>query len=347
MKIRQRNYLHSSLGILAVLTAVASLVSQRDPVAAEAADPLQVVTTILPITNFTQAVAGDRAEVISLMPTNVGPHDFQARPQDAQALAKADVLVMNGLGIEEFLAGLIDNAGNPDLQLIDSSAGIPTIATVAAAEGDEHAGEGEHEQEHGVFNPHIWLDPKRAMQQVETIRDGLIAADPEGKAIYTENAAAYLEKLKALDVEVTTALQPYAGKTFVTYHDFAPYFAESYHLKAEFLVGVPDENPSPEDVKRIIEAVQKSGLKTLLTELQAGEDNPFQAIAKDLNVSVSVFDPLETGPAEAHQPQYYLTVMRQNVANLQTAFSGQAVSLVGSSVLSPPPVQSRSDCCSE
>jgi len=292
-----------------------------------AADELQVVTTFLPVTQFTKAVAGERAEVSQLLPTNVGPHDYQAKPEDARKLGKADVLVKNGLGMEDFLEDLIQNAGNPDLKIIDSSEGVPTIANESLT-GDSHSHgaeeEGaEHGHDHGEFNPHIWLDPKRAVQQVENIRDGLIAADPGGKAIYTANAAAYIQKLRELDAEATTLLKPYAGKTFVAFHDFAPYFADSYNLQATFLVDVPEGNPSPEDVKRIIDTVEATNLKTLLTEPQAGQD-AFAALAKDLNVQVSTFDPMETGGPKALEPDYYLTQMRQNVKALVTAFTGQS-----------------------
>jgi len=293
-------------------------------------DELQIVTTFVPMSQFTKAVVGDRAEVTQLLPTNVGPHDYQAKPEDVQKLANADVLVQNGLGMEEFLEDMVENAENDQLTVIDSSQGIPTIATKTIVgethEGETHEGEThetEAEHEHGEFNPHIWLDPKLAIQQVETIRDGLIAVDPEGQEIYTANAAAYIQKLRDLDAETTKLLQPYGGKTFVAFHDFAPYFAQSYNLKVTFLVDVPEENPSPDDVKRVMDTVQGTNLKTLLTEPQGGED-AFASLAKDLQVQVSTFDPMETGSAEAIQPDYYLTTMRQNVTTLLTAFTGQS-----------------------
>ncbi len=368
-------------------------------------DPLQVVTTILPISQFTLAVAGERASVTSLMPTTMGPHGYQARPQDAQALAQADVLVLNGLEIEGFLEGLIENAGNSELVMIDSSEGIATIPTAdnhgdhaddkahdhdhhdhdhhdhADDKAHDHAGDHDHAEDHdhdgdhdhdhdgdhdhdhdgdhdhdhdgdhdhdhdgdhdhdhdedhdhhaddkahghshshGEFDPHVWLDPKRAIQQVENIRDGLIAADPEGETVYTENAEAYIEKLEALDADITTQLEPHAGKRFVVFHDFVAYFADSYSLEDRFLVAVPEDNASPDDVRRVMTTVQEAGLQTVLTEPQAGGRSPFEAIAQDLGIQVSVFDPIETGPADALDPDYYLTVMRQNATNLEQAF---------------------------
>jgi zinc transport system substrate-binding protein len=108
----------------------------------------------------------------------------------------------------------------------------------------------------------------------------------------------------------------------VAFHDFAPYFAQSYNLKASFLVDIPEENPSPDDVKRVMDTVTTTNLKTLLTEPQQGKD-AFSALAKDLKVQISAFDPMETGGTEAAQPDYYLTTMRQNVKALVSAFTGQ------------------------
>ncbi|AFY71597.1 ABC-type metal ion transporter, periplasmic subunit [Thalassoporum mexicanum PCC 7367] len=328
-------------------TSAPSTSEQSSPVdIGSNAEQLQVVTTILPITQFTKAVAGDRTEVISLIPSNTSPHDYQAKPDDVIKLAQADVLVQNGLEMEAFLDDMVANAENPDLIIIDTSEGIPTIASADIEEehdehqednkehnhADEHDEHDEHDQEehaghhsHGEHNPHVWLDPKRAIMQVENIRDGLIAIDPAGAEEYEENAAAYIAELQALDAEIATQLAPYAGQTFVAYHDFAPYFADSYGLAAEFLVDTPEENPSPEDVKNVIDVVAESNLKTLLAEPQIGE-SAFAALAKDLDLQVSIFDPLETGTEAAMEPDYYFTIMRQNAANLEAAFGGGAIS---------------------
>jgi zinc transport system substrate-binding protein len=320
-----------SLGSCATNTTSTSSESPQAQSTTAAADELQVVTTFLPMTQFTKAVAGDRAEVTQLLPTNVGSHDFQAKPEDAQKLAKADVLVQNGLEMEEFLEDLVKNTGNANLKMIDSSQGIKTIAN-EAIEGDDHdqdanQNKAEAEAEHGAYNPHVWLDPKRAIQQVERIRDGLIVADLAGKSVYTANAAAYVQKLRDLDAETTKLLQPYTGKTFVAFHDFAPYFAQSYNLKANFLVDLPEANPSPDDVKRVTDEVKESNLKAILAEPQAGE-NAFASLARDLNVKISAFDPIETGGSEALEPNYYITTMRQNVKSLVAAFGGSTQSVL-------------------
>ncbi len=137
-----------------------------------------MVTTFLPITLFTRAVAGDCATVTALVPPSSGPHDFQAKPGDLVALREAQVLVKNGLEMEGFLDKLVASAENASLVVIDSSRGVATIDS-PEEHGHEHGGDHDHGDghghAHGAVNPHIWLDPLRAVQQVETIRDGLNA----------------------------------------------------------------------------------------------------------------------------------------------------------------------------
>ena len=288
----------------------------------KSAKPFKVLTTFMPITLFTKAVAGNCAEVQALIPANSGPHDFQAKPADLIALRQAKLLVKNGLGMENFLSKLINSAGNNDLLVIDSSRGISTLDSPEEEGHLEEAHANHSHSNRGEVNPHIWLDPLRAINQVENIRDGLVKADPSCAAGYRSNAAAYVAKLKSLNAEISKKLNPYQGKTFVAFHDFAPYFAERYKLTADFLVDVPELNPSPADLLRVAADVKRSQLKALLSEPQEGERS-FNALARDLGVKVSVFDPMETGSLQASlNPDTYFKVMRSNVADLIKAFGG-------------------------
>ena len=273
---------------------------------------LNVVTTFLPITLFTAAVAGECANVQALIPPNLGPHDFQAKPSDIAVLSNAEILVKNGLGMEYFLDKLIESAENDSLKLIDTSRGVSVITS----DGSDQ----DQDSDRGEVNPHIWLDPLRAIQQVENIRDGLVKADPDCTDGYTQRAAAYSEKLKGLNSAFADQLKPFRGQTFIAFHDFAPYFAERYDLKAEFVVDVPEMNPTPADLQRVSNLVEESQLKALLSEPQEG-DRSFNALAEDLGVNVVTFDPLETGSEEASkQPDTYFKVMGRNVTALIKSF---------------------------
>jgi zinc/manganese transport system substrate-binding protein len=203
---------------LALALAACGAARQAPPDAA-ADKAFKVVTTFLPITLFTRAVAGDCATVTALIPPSLGPHDFQAKPGDLTALRQAGVLVKNGLEMEGFLGKLVAAAENPQLVVIDSSRGVATLESAEHGDGPGHDGDHDHGDDHGhdhghdhgAVNPHIWLDPLRAVQQVATIRDGLIQADPSCADGYRRIAAAFSAQLKQLNREIASQLEPYRG----------------------------------------------------------------------------------------------------------------------------------------
>lgn len=318
------------LALLPLGAALLAACGSAPPAANRPVDRLQVVTTVLPITLFTRAVAGDCAEVVSLVPASAGAHDFQARPADGVALQRARVLVKNGLGLEAFLGKLQASAGNPELLVIDASRQVEPLESADAA-GDrgadrghdpDHGHESDHGHAHGPVNPHVWLDPLRAVQQVETIRDGLVRADPRCAPTYRRNAGAYIVRLRQLHGQLAEQLAPYRGRTLVAFHDVAPYFAERYGLQAAFLVDVPAVNPSPADLQRVADLVKRHRLRALLSEPQQGQRS-LNALARDLGVGVTVFDPLEiASEAQARQPDTYLQVMARNGEQVRAVFAG-------------------------
>jgi zinc/manganese transport system substrate-binding protein len=280
----------------------------------------KIVSTFLPIHLFTQAVVGDTGEVDILISPGMGAHDYQATPDDAKLLSEADVLVENGLGIEEFLESLVANAGNSELQQIDSSEGIEVIEGEEhehdEEEHEEHEGEEhEHGHHHEEGNPHVWLDPVLAQQQVATIRDGLIEIDPNNADSYRSNADAYIQQLQELDSEFQQRLAPVAGCNFITFHDAFPYLAQRYGLTQEAIVEIPEDRISPQDIQRVQQAAEEYKVKALLTE-PGIEDKRIQQISSDLNLSLEAIDPIESGETD---PQYYFQAMRGNLEALERA----------------------------
>ena len=277
----------------------------------------KIVTTFLPVYLFTKAVVGDTGEVEILISPGTEVHDYQATPDDAKLLSEADVLVENGLGIEEFLSGLIANAGNSNLQQITASEGIEVIEE----EHDEHEEEEHEGEEHGhghhheEGNPHVWLDPVLAQQQVATIRDGLIEIDPSNADSYRTNADAYIQQLQQLDNEFQQRLAPVAGCNFITFHDAFPYLAQRYGLTQEAIVEIPEDSITPQDIQRVQQTANQYQVKALLTE-PGIEDKRIQQISSDLNLPLEAIDPLESGESD---PQYYFQAMRRNLEALERA----------------------------
>ncbi|MBE9169939.1 zinc ABC transporter substrate-binding protein [Pleurocapsales cyanobacterium LEGE 06147] len=268
----------------------------------------RIIATFLPIYMFTRGVTGDDAQVDILIPPGAEVHDYQATPGNVRELARADILVKNGLGMEEFLEQLIANAGNPQLKQIDSSQGIEPIE-------DDHDDDHGHGHEHEEGNPHVWLDPVLAQQQVANIRDGLIEADPANAETYRTNAAAYIEQLQQLDEEFTQRLAPVRGCKFIAFHDAFPYLARRYGLEQMAIVELPEDSITPSDIQRVAEAVEQYQVKALLSEPQV-DDKRLQQIANDLNLPVEQLDPIESGEAD---PQYYFQAMEQNLQSLERA----------------------------
>mgnify|MGYP003332954002 FL=1 len=234
------------------------------------------------------------------------------------SLGKAQVLVTNGLGMESFLEPVLKSAENKELITIDSSAGIKPLAM---EEEDDHGhGHHHHDHDHGhahgdgeeAVNPHVWLDPTLAAKQVETIRDGLMKADPSCADGYRNRADAYITKLQELDGELATELAPFKGRTVVSFHEALPYFTRRYGLSDEALVTLPEDQPSPADVQRINKVLKANKIAGVLTE-PGGGSAALQSLAKDLNLRLEVFDPLELVPEAAKRtPELYIEVMRSN-----------------------------------
>jgi len=276
----------------------------------------KVVTTFLPIYMFTKAVAGDVADVEILVPPGTEVHEYQATPSNVKAIATANVLVKNGLGLEEFLENTVKNAQNSTLVEINASQGIkplneisPVVKTVKEEKDHNHA------HEHTEGNPHVWLDPVLAKQQVINIRDGLIAADPKNKATYTANAAAYIQELEKLNSEFLQTLQKSPNCTFVTFHDAYPYLARRYNLKQMAVVQIPEDQLSPQDVQNVVKTVKQYKVKALFSE--PGVDNKLlTSLSQDLKLDLQTLDSLETGETD---PQYYFKAMRLNLQTLAAA----------------------------
>ena len=265
----------------------------------------------MPVYLFTKAVTGDVAEVDILVKPGTEVHEYQGTPANVKAIATANVVIKNGLGLEEFLSDTIKNAGNSQLVEIDVSKGIEPINKISPIDKTV-GGEDDHDHEHRFGNPHIWLDPVLAKQQIINIRDGLIMADPGNKANYQTNAASYIQKLDNLNNEFQQTLKKTPNCTFITFHDAFPYLAKRYNLKQVAVVEIPEKQLSPTDVQKVVNTVKKYKTKVLFSE--PGLDNKLlTSISQDLQLTVKTLDSLETGDTN---PDYYFKAMKTNLQSL-------------------------------
>jgi len=286
MKIRSRALLAGFVVLLA-------------PELTDANAAVRVVTSFYPVyvaaLNVTKGVDG--AEVHNMAGPHIGClHDYQLTAGDARKLSDADLLVVNGAGMETFLEKI--RSQYPRLNIIDAGEGIPLL------DG----------------NPHVWASPAGARAQVDNIARALSGADPANAARYATNAAAYNAQLSAFGTRMKSELAPLAGTPVVAQHDSLAYLAGDLGLE---MVGViQDEHghePDAAELARIIDLVRGKKVKLILTEPQYS-DRLALTIARETGAEVLVLDPVVTGTSDPDRARgAWLETMEKNLAVLRNA----------------------------
>ncbi|MBI5846274.1 MAG: zinc ABC transporter substrate-binding protein [Deltaproteobacteria bacterium] len=273
--------------------------------------PLKVLCSTYPMYVFTSSVAKGSAGVsVDLMlPSALGcPHDYVLTPKDMRKLAEADVLVINGLGMEEFLDASLKKA-KPKLKIIDTSAGQKGILRLM---GDD--GQGHH---HGGFNPHLFSSPKRAAQMVKALGESLAALDGKNSSLYRKNAAFWHGRLSGLAASYARAAAAFPNRRIVTQHAVFDYLAEDCGLAIVAVVeDEPGQEPSASDMLEIVKAIRAKKAAALFTEPQypakVGE-----TIAREAGIPVAALDPVANGPDGA-DISHYEAAMQKNLGILKS-----------------------------
>ncbi|MDB6066401.1 MAG: Periplasmic solute binding protein [Pedosphaera sp.] len=274
---------------------------------------LRVLTSFLPVYSLTANVAGDLAEVENLLPPNADPHDFQFSPREMKKLKSADILVVNGLGLEAWLDRVIKSPERPKT-VVELAAGLKSELIFGIHPLSSEAASAENKADSTIPNPHIWLDPQFAAHAVTNILEALQKADPINAQGYARNAREFLSRLEKLDEEMRSGLAPLKDKPIVTFHDAFPYFARRYGLKVVGVIEkVPDVQPSPRYLTTLGNVIRREKVKAIFTDRQSSPKLPEQ-IGRDYDVPVGQLDTLETGEIK---PDAYEQGMRSNLLVLK------------------------------
>ncbi len=277
---------------------------------------LKLLASFYPIAimalNITDGVEGVAVESMAQQQTGC-LHDFQMTTADMKKAETADAFLINGAGMEGFLDKISDQL--PELPVIDSSTGIPLIAS-----GEDHhhdGGEG-HDHDQEDYNPHLWVSITNCMEQVRNLSEGIIALDPEHEAEYRENTETYLEKLSALRDKMHSALDHVKNKDIITFHEAFPYFAEEFGLHIAAVINrEPDSQPSAKELADTIRLVRETGVKALFVEPLYPETSA-DIIATETGAQVYVLDPAVSGEWDKNA---YLTAMESNLQVLEQALN--------------------------
>jgi zinc/manganese transport system substrate-binding protein len=303
--------------ITSSLLAFATLAVAMAQSPAPKAEKLNIVTSFLPVQSHTLAIAGDHANVKQLLAKDTGPHDFQLTPADVKKLSDADLLIINGAGIEEWLGELIKKSGNKNLVVVDTSNGIKLVESPEEIEiGHSHSHAHDHDHGDGA-NPHIWLDPVIAKKQAANIVAALQKADPANASAYAQNGKVYEAKLSALDSDYRSTLAPLPNKNLVTFHDAFPYLAARYKLNYVGAISeFPEKDPTPKQLAALVDKIRSLKVGVLFAE-NGYAPGLLKKIAGETGAKVSELDTLEVGQGT---PTAYLDRMGANLESLRKAF---------------------------
>ncbi len=237
---------------------------------------LRVVASIAPLADFARQVGGGKVDVTLLLPAGASAHTYEPTPKTVQEVARARVFIKIGAGLE-FWADRVVAAAARNLITVTCSQGVDLI---------------KGRDDHGIVgtDPHIWLDPLIAINIVNRIGDAFSNADPANAAYFKRNAAAYIERLSALDREIAARVKSFRTKEYITFHSAWNYFARRYGLR---VVGVIEEGPGKEPTAKHIDDILRliRGMKTRVVFAEP-QSSPriAEAVAREAGGRVLILD---------------------------------------------------------
>jgi zinc/manganese transport system substrate-binding protein len=305
------------------------------------AQKLRVVTSTTILLDLAKNVAGDKADLASIVPTDGDPHEFEPTPSDIKALSDADLILVNGLGLELFLDKLIKDSGTKarivtltdgvPIRHFNQSGGAPTQANmppgILGFGGLYQCGAPRPGEEMGECDPHGWQDPTNVILYTLNIRDALIAADAANAATYRANAALYIARLQQLDAEIwqNVATIPAKNRILVTNHDSLGYFAARYGFKLVGVVlpGGTASEPSPQELAALVSTIKAQSIPAIFTE-NISNNKLASEIAAQTGVKVVQSLYTDALGAAGSPGETYLGMMRANARAITAALGGSA-----------------------
>jgi zinc transport system substrate-binding protein len=296
------------LGII-VLVFAAVLLFNFSSIKKVSSGKLQVTASFYPMYFFASRIGGDKANVVSITPASAEPHDYEPTTQDLVAIQNSNMLVLNG--------GALEAWGN------NIKGQLPASVLIVTA-GEGLANKQLNENGQAIQDPHIWLDPILAKKEVAAIEKRFEKIDPKDSLYFQANAQKLNNDLDALNVEYSHAFTNCVQTDFVTSHAAFGYLGAQYGINQIPISGVsPDEEPSTQKLVEITNLVKAKNIKVIFFESLVSPKLS-DTIANETGAKAMVLDPIEGITKDGLAVgQNYLTIMRQNLNNLQIALQCQ------------------------
>ena len=270
---------------------------------------LQAVSSFYPLYEFAQKVGQDKVDVLLLVPEGLEPHDWEPTIQDVQLMQKSDLIIINGIGFENWVGKLEDM--NYKGRILDTSVRISNEKQIFEKQNNKNSSK---ENEGELKDPHIWLNPIFAKIQVQSIADEFSDLDPENEIFYQNNAQGYISQLEELDKKIRDDLSN-CNRDFIAFHDAFSYFADEYNLNQHTIISSndPHSEPTGQTLENVINTARELNIKIIFTE---DTSNPkiSSVIASEIGGKTLVLSPIEiSGNGN------YISRMNDNLENLKEA----------------------------
>lgn len=282
------------------LNSTAVISSEIDP------SKLQVTTSFYPLYYFASQIGGERANVVNITPPGAEPHDYEPTTTDLARIEGSKLLVLNGAGLETWGSKVSNNLKNKQIEIVESATGLATLQML--------------EDGKTVQDPHVWLDPVLAKEEVSRILEGFVKVDPVNKIYYQNNAKTLNLKLDRLYKEYKDGLSKCMLKDIVTSHAAFGYLAQRFGLKQIAISGLsPDSEPSPRNIANIVDEARTNDIKYIFFE-ELVSPKLAETIAREVGAKTLVFDPLEgLTPVKKALNKDFIQVEEDNLSNLKIA----------------------------
>ncbi|ULT56826.1 metal ABC transporter substrate-binding protein [Neobacillus drentensis] len=294
---------------LLIVSGCSNTASTKSDKASDGSKKLQIVTTFYPMYYFSKKVAGDAANVELLIPNGVEPHDWEPTAKDMAKIQDADVFIYNSRYFELWTEKVLKSINDSNLQVVEASNGIKLMNALESEEGNEHT---------TGKDPHVWLSPVLAQQEVNTIAKAIEQADSRHKDQYQRNATALNSELADLDSLYKQTIDKATKKEFVTQHAAFGYLAKQYGLTQIPIAGLsPDVEPTLGKLTELTELTKKKNTKVVYFEEMASS-KVAETLAKEIGAKTEVLNPLEGLTKEEQQQGLdFIGVMKKNLDALK------------------------------
>jgi zinc transport system substrate-binding protein len=313
---RIRKYIIVLLGLLFIMAACSSLDTRNEGEENEkSTDQIQVVASIFPVYEITEAIAGDKADISLMVGANEDAHHYEPSAQAIAAVNEADIFIYSSHVMEFWVDSLLEVVENDDLKIIEMADGLNlSLGAAQTPETEEHG----HAHDHGGEDPHFWLDPVAVNHQIPIITDALSQADPENAQAYEENAADFGEELLKVHEAYEQAFKDAENNIFVVQHQAFGHLAHRYNLEQVAVGGLTTEiEPSPQKMVEIIDFVNAQDVPVIY--YQSGESSAVaETIANETHTEIAVLYDLEGEPIGLNETENrYLEAMYKNLEQLK------------------------------